>query len=72
MSRKISSFIRSVKRSFRPPSPSEELAQLRRRNAALVKENMDLSGYIAFLTGKCIGFEVARLVRQAERGELVV
>lgn len=60
----------SIARKFNP-SIQEEIAALRRRNAFLVQESLEMASYINFLTGKCVTFECATLVRQAERGELV-
>ena len=46
-------------------------SELERRNAVLAEESLGQAGYIRFLTGKCVSFECARLVRAAERGEVV-
>jgi hypothetical protein len=85
MTTKIRSFVSDFKRRFsrgassrRPLSPQEEIARLRRqvaslerRNAELAEENLSQAGYIRFLTGKCITFEIACLVRRVEKGEVI-
>lgn len=77
MLRNLRSLFRRVKRNpaSRPQarlmSHPEQIAHLERRNAALAGECMDQAGYIRFLTGQCIMFECDRIIRQAERGELV-
>ena len=82
MTTKIRSFVSDFKRRFsrsrRPLSPQEEIARLRRqvaslerRNAELAEENFSQAGYIRFLTGKCIAFEIATLVRRVEKGEVI-
>lgn len=85
MTTKIRSFVSDFKRRFsrgassrRPLSPQEEIARLRRqvaglerRNAELAEENIGLSGYVRFLTGKCIKFELSRLIAQVEKGEVI-
>lgn len=73
MTRKIRALFTRVKPNPRPrtESPHETIARLERRNAFLVQEALEREGYIRFLTGKCITFECARLVRACEKGELV-
>lgn len=49
----------------------EENAFLRRRNNALFEENMELAAYNRFLTDQCIAFDLDRLIRQVERGQVI-
>lgn len=84
MTRKIRSLYGEFKRKFsraparRSYSPQDEAAKLRRRvaelerrNAQLAEEALNQAGYINFLTGKCITFEIARLVGQVEKGAVL-
>ena len=70
MTRNLRAMFSRVKPNPRPrtETPHETIARLERRNAALVQECLDQAGYIRFLTGKCMAFECAELVRRIERG----
>ncbi len=87
MSRNLRAFFARVKSipRRRPENPHQIIArlehraflaearatELERRNKVLAEESLGQAGYIRFLTGQCITFECARLVRAAERGEVV-
>ena len=70
MTRNLRAMFSRVKPNPRPrtETPQETIARLERRNDELVRQCLDQAGYIGFLTGKCVTFECAELVRRIERG----
>lgn len=72
MSRKIIRFFAFCKRLLSPRlSLLKHIEALERRNKRLSEENLNLAGYVDFLTGKCIQFHLRRLITEAEKGSVV-